>query len=220
MSLIRAVLSALTWRKILVMLAVGYSMPLIGLAEGSSMRVARVLAVGLCAIGNLLVALCADETVKRGVRLRRLYPLALLSVLLVNYAIAAIAHFVVGFGPVNVQPTRQWLGLLAFGIDSSLWGSFAVFVYVNSRITERMAQGVREVEMRRLRLETELVESRLAAAQAQVSPQMLLGALAEVRRKLSVDAPDADEQLAALIQRLRRALAQTAIASELEGAKL
>jgi hypothetical protein len=49
---------------------------------------------------------------------------------------------------------------------------------------------------------------------------MLLGALAEVRRKLSVDAPDADEQLAALIQRLRRALAQTAIASELEGAKL
>jgi hypothetical protein len=217
MSFMRAVLSALTWRKVLVMLAVGYSMPLIGLAEGSSMRVARVLAVGLCAIGNLLIALCADETVKRGARLRRLYPLALLSVLLVNYAIAAIAHFAVGFGPVN---GREWLGLLAFGIDSSLWGSFAVFVYVNSRITERMAQGVREVEMRRLRLETELVESRLAAAQAQVNPQMLLGALADVRRRLSVDAPDADEQLAALIQRLRRALARTAIASELEGAKL
>lgn len=220
MSFMRAVLSALTWRKVLVMLAVGYSMPLIGLAEGSSMRVARVVVVGLCAIGNLLVALCADETVKRGLQLRRLYPLALLSVLVVNCAIAVIAHFAFKFGSTNLPLARQWLGLLVFGIDSSLWGTFALFVYVNSRVTQRMAQGVREVEGRRLRLEAEIVESRLAAAQAQIDPQMLLGALAEVRRKLSVNAPDADTQLAALIQRLRRALACAVINSEPEAAKL
>jgi hypothetical protein len=220
MSFARAVLSALTWRKVLVMLAIAYLMPLIWLAGGSSMRVVRVVVVGLCAIGNLLVALCADEMVKRGVRPRRLYPLAVFSALLVNCAIAGIAHLVAEFGVFNVPPNRQWLGVLVFAIDSSLWGTFAVFVYVNSRITERMARGIRDVEARRLRLESELVESRLAAAQARVDPQMLFGALAEVRDKLSADESDADTHLAALIQRLRRALAHATIIDGPEAAGL
>ena len=77
-----------------------------------------------------------------------------------------------------------------------------------------MAQGVREIEQRRVRLEAELVESRLAAARAQIDPHMLFGSLAEVRGKLNAGSPDADTYLAALIQRLRRALASAAIASE------
>lgn len=217
MSFMRLALSGLTWRKVLIMLTVGFSFNLIGLMEGGRpMGIATALVVALCAVGNLLVALGADELVKRGVRLQRVYPFALVSVLLINCAVAVIGRWHIG----NLSPTRRWLGLLGFGIDYSLWGIFAVFVYVNSRIAERMAQGLRVAELRRVRLEAELVESRLASAQAQVDPQMLFSALAQIRNKLSAAAPDAEEQLDALIQRLRRALARAVVTTESEAAKL
>jgi hypothetical protein len=205
MSFMRQALSGLTWRKVLIMLTVGFSFNLIDLLDGGRpMTAATAIVVALCAVGNLLVALGADELVRRGVRLRRVYPFALMSVLLINCAVAGIGRWHLG----NLSPAVRWLGLLGFGIGNSLWGTFAVFVYVNSRIADRMTQGLRMAEVRRVRLEAELVESRLASAQAQADPQMLFSALAEIRNKLSAAAPDAEEQLDALIQRLRRALAR------------
>jgi hypothetical protein len=216
MSFMRLALSGLTWRKVLIMLTVGFSFNLIGLVgSGRPMRVAMALVVAVCAVGNLLVALGADELVKRGVRLRRVYPFALVSVLLINCAVAVIWRWHIG----NLSPTQWWLELLGVGLNYSLWGFFAVFVYVNSRIAERMAQGLRTAELRRVRLEAELVESRLAAAQAQADPQMLFSALADIRNKLSAAAPDAEEQLDALIQRLRRALARAVVTTAAEAAK-
>jgi hypothetical protein len=216
MSFMRQALSGLTWRKVLIMLTVGFSFNLIDHAEGgSSMRAATTLVVAVCALGNLLVALGADELVRRGVRLRRVYPLALVSVLLFNCAVAVIGRWHLG----DLPPAGRWLGLLQFGIGDSLWGIFAVFVYVNSRIADRMTQELRMAEVRRVRLEAELVESRLASAQAQADPQMLFSALAEIRNKLSAAAPDAEEQLDALIQRLRRALAQAVVTTVSEAAR-
>lgn len=216
MSFMREALSGLTWRKVLIMLTVGFSFNLIDHAEGgSSMRAATAIVVAVCALGNLLVALCADELVRRGVRLRRVYPLALVSVLLFNCAVAVIGRWHLG----DLSPAGRWLGLLQFGIGDSLWGIFAVFVYVNSRIADRMTQGLRMAEVRRVRLEAELVESRLASAQAQADPQMLFSALAEIRNKLSAAAPGAEEQLDALIQRLRRALARAVVSTVSEAAK-
>ncbi len=79
-----------------------------------------------------------------------------------------------------------------------------------------MLQGVQEAESRRIRQETELVESRLAAARAQVDPRLLFVDLAQIRDRLKIDAADADERLDALIQRLRSALARPALAGEPE----
>ncbi|HEV2703768.1 MAG TPA: hypothetical protein VGV09_19240 [Steroidobacteraceae bacterium] len=160
-------------------------------------------------MGNLLVALSADEALKRGATLRLIYPVAILSVLLLHCAIAesALRYFGEALNPPYVRPDMLWIGVLRYGFDQSLWGVFALFVYLNRRIAQRMLQRVHEAELRRVQLEAQIVESRLAAARAQVDPQMLFGALADVRDRLSRGAPDAEQRLTGLIQRLRGALA-------------
>jgi sensor histidine kinase YesM len=207
-----AVLSELTWRKLAVMLALGFSIPLIAALVGvRALSVMMALMLVSSAIANLLVALSADEAVKRGTALRFVYPVAILVLLIVHCAIAESArrYFGEALNPPNVRSGMVWLGVLRFGLDQSLWGVFALFVYLNRRIAQRMLQRVHATELRRVQLEAQLVESRLAAAQAQVDPQMLFGALADIREKLSTAAPEADERLDDLIQRLRSALAHT-----------
>jgi hypothetical protein len=63
--------------------------------------------------------------------------------------------------------------------------------------------------LRRVQLEGQLIESRLATAEAQVDPQMLFSALAEIRDGFSRSSPDADAKLDDLVQQLRNALTRT-----------
>ncbi len=165
----------------------------------------------LSAIVSLLIVLVADEAVKRGARLRHVNILATLSLLVGNLLIADIAqqYLAVEFAKPPVPPTLRWTSIIPFALDQTLWGVLALFVYLNRHIAERMLQGVQEAESRRVRQETELVESRLAAARAQVDPNVLFGDLAEIRDKLKIGAADADERLETLIQRLRSALVHT-----------
>lgn len=220
MNFLRDVGVAVTWRKLAIMLALGAAMPVAAAMVGvQTARLAVFIAIGFSAVGNLLVALVADEVARRGVALRLVYPLAMVSVLLINCAIAEVAHWTQwyageAFNPQPLPAALRWTAVLRFGLDQSLWGVFALFVYLNRRIAERMLQGIRETQLRRVRLERQLVESRLAAAQAQVDPQMLFGALAEVRGKLSAGAPEANEQLDLLIHQLRAALARTVVVGE------
>jgi LytS/YehU family sensor histidine kinase len=66
----------------------------------------------------------------------------------------------------------------------------------------------------RVRLEQQLIESRLATAEAQIDPRMLFEALREIRSSLARAEPQADTQLDRLIRRLRNALARTVVAGE------
>jgi hypothetical protein len=194
------------------MLALGFSIPLIAAFVGErALHVVMAVMLVSSAVANLLVALSADEAVKRGTALRMAYPVAIFTLLLVHCAIAESArrYFGEALNPPNVRPNMLWLGILRYGLDQSLWGIFALFVYLNRRIAQRMLQRVHTAELRRVQLEAQLVESRLAAAQAQGNPQMLFGALADIREKLSTAVPEADERLDGLIQRLRSALAHT-----------
>ncbi len=223
MTFARAILSALTWQRLTVMLALSFSLPLSGLLLGGPpipQEMAFVLA--LSAITNLLVVLGADEVAKRGVPLRRVNTLAISSLLFANCAIVITTQwqFGVEFGGSAMPAVTHWVEALRIGINQSLWGVLVLFVYLNRRITERMQQGVREAESRRVRLEAQLVESRLVAAQAQVDPQMLFGALAEIRGKLASDAPDAADHLDTLIQRLRIALVSTVLSNGPEADKV
>jgi hypothetical protein len=206
------VLSALHWRRLAAMLALSFSMPVLGLAlQGSPLPAARAITLALSAIASLLIVLAADEAVKRGARLRHVNILATLGLVSGNLLIAHIAqqYFAVEFAKPPVPPTWRWTSIIPFALDQSLWGVLALFVYLNRHIAQRMLQGVQDAESRRVRQETELVESRLAAARTQVDPNLLFVDLAEVRDKLKIDAADADERLDALIQRLRSALART-----------
>jgi sensor histidine kinase YesM len=87
-----------------------------------------------------------------------------------------------------------------------------MLVYLNRRLAQRMLEGVRGAELRRVQLERQLVESRLATAEAQIDPQMLFSALADIRLGLERASPDADAKLDGLVQRLRLALAGTVVA--------
>ncbi len=223
MTFARAILSALTWQRLTVMLALSFSLPLSGLLLGGPpipQEMAFVLA--LSAITNLLMVLGADEVAKRGVPLRRVNTLAISSLLFGNCAIVIATQweFGVKFGGSAMPAVTHWVEALQIGINQSLWGVLVLFVYLNRRIAERMQHGVREAELRRVRLEAQLVESRLVAAQAQVDPQMLFGALAEIRRKLESDAPDAADHLDSLIQRLRIALVSTVLSNGPEADKV
>jgi hypothetical protein len=218
MSFLRSILSTLTVRKVAIMLALSFSLPLLGLIlAGTRIPFANAVAYAFSALVNLLIVLAADEWAKRGRRVRQVTAIAVLATLLSNCAIGALAQYYFGdqFGRPPLAATMHWTQVLRFGINESLWGVFALFVYLNRRIAERMLQSIRESELRRVRLETQLVESRLTATQAQVEPQLLFSELAEIRSKLSAGLPDADEQLDGLIRHLRSALARTVVSSEM-----
>jgi glycine cleavage system regulatory protein len=82
-------------------------------------------------------------------------------------------------------------------------------IFMNRRTTERMLERVQNAELKSVQLEGQLIESRLAMAEAQVDPQMLFSALAEIRDGFSRSLPDADAKLDRLVQHLRTALART-----------
>jgi len=67
---------------------------------------------------------------------------------------------------------------------------------------------VRAAELERVGVERRLIESRLAAAQAQIDPERVFRHLAEIRNLYASARPGADERLEALIQELRASVAQ------------
>jgi sensor histidine kinase YesM len=82
-----------------------------------------------------------------------------------------------------------------------------------------MLEGVRGAELRRVQLDQQLVESRLATAEAQIDPQMLFSALAQIKRGLEQGTPEAEVKLNQLIQTLRTALTRTIAVDESEERK-
>ena len=157
----------------------------------------------------LPVAFCADEAVARGAR-----PIVTSVVLLVvvNQLLAAAA-----------AGATQWIYVTIYAIPwpSHTWGfteasghfsvpcSLGLLIFMNGRAAERMLEGVRGAELRRVQLDQQLVESRLATAEAQIDPKMLFGALAQIKRGFEDSRPNAEKDLNDLIQTLRTALART-----------
>ena len=127
----------------------------------------------------LPVAFCAEEAVTRGAR-----PIVVYSILLVfiNPLIAvAIAGAMQWLYCVLIAvpwPAQRW-GFTDAGSHFSVPCSLALLVYMNGRAADRMLEGVRGAELRRVQLDQQLVQSRLATAEAQIDPQMLFGALAK-----------------------------------------
>jgi hypothetical protein len=224
MSYSRAVWSSLTWQKVLVTQAAGQLDVLIRAIEGGRWGTwmghpgLHNVTTGVTALLLLLLALVVDESMARGVAPRRAYPMAILMTFVLACAASALTYwcFQVGFhlpGPAN---NMQRYGFIGNGIDTGATGAFVMLVYLNRRTVERMLEVVRGAELRRVQLERQLIESRLAATEAQIDPQMLFGKLADIRNGLEKAATDADTKLGDLVQMLRRALAVTVAAAEVE----
>jgi sensor histidine kinase YesM len=217
---LRAAWASFTWRRVLFTQVLAQIVAVfIGLddfgyfGEYIGHTSMHFVTMSVYALVLLPVAFCAEEAVTRGAR-----PIVVYSILLVfiNPILATVVAAAMQWLYCTLfavpWPPQRW-GFTEAGSHLSIPCSLALLVYMNGRAADRMLEGVRGAELRRVQLDQQLVQSRLATAEAQIDPQMLFSALAQIKRGLEESQPHAEKQMNELIQRLRAALASTAAAS-------
>jgi hypothetical protein len=163
----------------------------------------------------LPVVLGADEAIRRGARPRYVYPIVLLTNPVIGCAVAGLMLWLYCWW-FSIPWPQPRLGFTEAGMHMGVYCSLGLLVFMNRRTTDRMLESVRGAELRRVQLDRQLLESRLATAEAQIDPKMLLGELAQVKRGFESGAPQAEDRLDALIQTLRAALSRTAAVNDSE----
>jgi hypothetical protein len=222
---LRATWQALSWRNLLLMEALGQLAIFLQSAESKLFGTwighpsEHYLSMLLNVLLIVPIALFADETVKRGARARYVYPAAVFSTIPVALLATIVIQrlYVAVFGIPPGTPDLFWRSSIETGFDMYVYGAFGMLVFMNQRTADRMLENFRNAELRRVQLEQQLVESRLATAEAQVDPAMLFGALTNIKLAFEHDRPDAEEELNDLIQTLRAALARTVAVNDSQG---
>ena len=100
----------------------------------------------------------------------------------------------------------DWLMQLSFGLDAAFFMALSFAVLEMSGRRRRAERAVDVEQHEQAALTRRLLESRLAAMQAQVEPQFLFDALVDIERLYARDAGAAASNLDRLIQYLRVAL--------------
>jgi hypothetical protein len=209
----RAVADALTWRALLTALGLGLVLNLLRLAQywrvaPPSMPWSGLIITNLGALSVLLAALAADEAIRRGARFYPTYLALLLSAALVATAgqwyIRRWLHLYTVMTRPDIPLILQLTQNIMVAFDVIIYGGFAMLAYLNYRSAQRIMEGVRAAELRRLRIERQITESHLATARAQIDPDRLLTDLKQVRDLYGRGMEDADAALDALIASLRR----------------
>jgi sensor histidine kinase YesM len=222
---LRATWTALTWRKMLLMQALGQLAILIESTEShlfgtwighTSLHYASMV---LNVLLTLPVALFADAAVERGAKPRYAYPIAIMMTLPIA-GIASVSMLWVYVLIFSLPRSDAWSqAVIETSFHMYIYGAFVMLVYMNQRTADRMLENFRRATLRRVRLENQLVDSRLATAEAQIDPAMLFGALGDIKQAFERSAPEAEVELNTLIQSLRTALARTVAVHETEAAK-
>jgi hypothetical protein len=213
----QTVLRTITWQKLLVAQAFGMVLALLnylqvqGPGATTHALASQLIMASVGALFFLVVAVATDEAVRRGVRVSRVLPLALL------VASGAVA--------VTQWYLRSWLGVLDFEPDSGpplariggvaiyigTSGGLAAMVYLQRQDAQRVLAGIRAAELQRVQDERHLIESRLAATQAQIDPSAVFRELAVIRDCYAAARPGAETKLEALIQELRGCVMRSAV---------
>jgi hypothetical protein len=218
---LRAVAASFTLRALLVaqLLALAYALLWV-MGVGAGAPAHRVVAQFLDAAFNatlfLLAALCADEASRRGVPDRLAYAAAFVAALVASALMQWWLRDWLGPRalPHSVPPAEaETLALLTYAFDFGIFGGIALLAYANRRTAIRILERVRAMELRRVQQDRELVESRLAEAEAQVDPQKLFAELGGIKACYEAGLPSAEERLDGLIGELRAALARTTSAA-------
>lgn len=207
----------MTWRRILLTQAVvalavfveSFEYHLLGTWMGHPSL--QYAAMSVSAFVLLAVTLYADRLVDRGAWARLIYPITILLAFPLVFAVTGtveeIYYAVLGM-PRAVAEAHRWV-FISTAEDIAVICAFGMLIFMNRRTAERMFERVQAAELKRVQLEGQLIESRLAMAEAQVDPQMLFSALAEIREGFSRSLPNAEARLDDLVQHLRAALART-----------
>jgi hypothetical protein len=217
MDYLAAVWSAMTWRRVLITQALGQTAAILTTLEwgyyGDFMhhRSLHFVCMSAYVLCLLPVALGAEEAIRRGARTRLVYPALLLvnPVLGCCVALVTLQLYLAWFHIPLLKGPDSW-GFVEGGIHMSVYTSFGLLIFMNQRTTDRMLEAVRGAELKRVELDRQLIESRLATAEAQIDPRLLLVVLADVKHGFERSEPDAERKLDDLIHTLRKALARTA----------
>jgi hypothetical protein len=142
----------------------------------------------------MLGAFAADECVRRGWSVLRAFATML--------AAACLATGLL------VSPKLELASVLTtfFGVGA-YWGT-PMLVYLNRQSAARLLATVEAGELRRVQTERSLIESDLAAAQAQIKPEAVLQQLARLRDRYAANENDGDRELDQLITDLRATVAR------------
>ncbi|HEX3846336.1 MAG TPA: hypothetical protein VHV81_03065 [Steroidobacteraceae bacterium] len=220
----RAVAAALTWRALLTALGLGLALNLLRLAQywrvaPPNMPWSGLVITNLGALSVLIAALTADEAIRRGARLYPTFFACLMSAAVVATAgqwyIRRWLHLYTVMTRPGIPLLLQLTQNIMVAFDVIIYGGFAMLAYLNNRSAQRILDGVRGAELRRVRLERQLTESRLATARAQLDPDRLLFDLAQVRDLYARGGTEADSALDALITNLRISVSEAAAALRL-----
>jgi hypothetical protein len=220
----RAALQELTWRRVLMAQLVGLIVNGLRFLDGwgpTHHVVARTFFTTVAPLLLVLAALVAAEAVRRGAAPVRAYVGALIAAACVTAGLQFMLRQVLGIHPTEGNmaslAVKEWVWIGSDVQTVLLLGGIGLLAFYNHRSVERILQNVRASELKRVRLENELVESRLAAAQAQVDPRTLFESLARIRNLYASSSPEADHALEELIQTLRARRVATGAAARLAG---
>jgi hypothetical protein len=198
---------AFTWRRLLLMEAVfvvldAIANVVLGFGAGAVLR----LVIGhTMAFSIVLSVTIGDQAAARGVRTFVAYGLPLA---LTSYAGAHVQSWIL-IALEREPPGWEWLSVIDIGFEIAMYSAAFTLGYLDYHRRVELVRRVRAAELTRARHEQQLVESRLAAARAELDPERLLDEIGELQRLFVADPARADVQLDDLIDRLREKLAPT-----------
>ncbi|MEJ0085059.1 MAG: hypothetical protein WDO72_05230 [Pseudomonadota bacterium] len=195
------VLRAVTWRAVLVTQVLAVLFALIPWLEQWGAPSQPYLPIELLkesatALLVMLAAFTADEWVRRGWTVLRAFAAALLA--------ACVAASLVQLRSGHL------LGVVDSFFGVGAYWATPMLVYLNRQSASRLLATVQEGERRRVQAERRLLESDLAAAQAQINPAAVLQQLTQLRDLYAAGDSGADPELDLLIADLRRMVARCA----------
>jgi hypothetical protein len=197
---------AFTWRRLLLMEVVFVAVDAIAnfvMVFGDGTEVLRLVIGHTMAFSIVLSVTIGDQAVVRGARTFVAYavPLALTS-----YAGAHVQSWIlIALG--REPPGWEWLSVIDICFETATYSAAFTLGYLDYHRRIELVRRVRAAELTRARDEQALVESRLAAARADVDPRELLGEIDALQRLFFADPLRADRVLDDLIDRLRTKLA-------------
>ena len=202
----RDVARAFTWRRLLLIEAVFVVVDTIAnfvMVFPDGLAVLRLVIGHTMAFSMVLSVTIGDQAVARGVRTFAAYALPLA---LTSYVGAHVQSWIlIALG--REPPRWDWLSVIDICFETATYSAAFTLGYIDYHRRIELARRVRAAELTRAHDERQFVESRLAAARAEVDPELLLVEIDALQR-LFVDVPvQADRVLDDLIDRLRAKLA-------------
>lgn len=201
------------WKRVLVALSIGAYVDILRLLQsyGDTQQTFSFVQETCYTLSApvliLFASYSADLRVERGAKpfwthLRYLLAAAL-TASLIRHVTRDVLVGCCGFPAGGAGLRFQWERLFNGAADLLSPGGFFMLAFHNRRAAARTLEAIRAAELSRLRLERQVIESKLETARAQIDPQELFSSLTQIRALLVEAAPAADASLDELIQTLR-----------------